>query len=855
MFRSLKGKLIIPIVGVIVVIISVIVVNVSMSTTRLVGEHAQERMDVATEAVLAYMSLQEQKAEVAAFALGNSIVLVGGIMNSDREAVWQDITDLSERLGVDAITVTNNRGYVIARSNAPDFYGDNISQSLAIAEALRGESRSNYIATTTMPFTLSTTHPIINGDSILGSLVISLDVSAESFIDALADRFEADIVIFADENAVASSIIHPVTGSRTTDIEAPPEVIEGVLERGQPMTLQQNLFDGTAYWVHYFPLLGADETPAGMMLIGISQENAAATIASNRLYIILIGAIGALVAAILVYFLTDLIISKPIKKVTAVLGEVSKGNVDIKMDETNFSNDEIGVLTHDTHKLITVVKGIVGDLIETHNQYIRVGNIHYQIDESRYENSFREMIGLVNGLTLQVTEDISNIAKILNHIGDGNFDVGDGLKSDIWVGEWEFIPTAIGRLVDNLKSINAEVNAMIASVADKGDLSFRIDADNYKGDWQKVMLGLNRIGAAVYEPLQVLELSLQELKRGNLDLVTIDQYINSAGIKPNPSSYNGSFRDTIANFDNVVMDISSYVSEIQEILAKMANGDLRTKIDREYVGTFDLIRCSVNEIGKNLNRTLLEISIATDSVFAGAAQISSTANDLANGALEQAGSVEELNAVVETVNIQTRLNAENAVVASEMSAKSSLNAQQGNKAMGQMVDAMTQIKESSSDISKIIKTIQGIAFQTNLLALNASVEAARAGEHGRGFSVVADEVRSLAARSQNAVAQTTELIENSISRVDAGNSVAETTSGSLAEITASSEEVLSAIHNITIASKEQAEAIASICDGLTQISRVVQNNSAVSEEAAAASQELSSQAEMLRQLVSFFKLK
>jgi len=192
--------------------------------------------------------------------------------------------------------------------------------------------------------------------------------------------------------------------------------------------------------------------------------------------------------------------------------------------------------------------------------------------------------------------------------------------------------------------------------------------------------------------------------------------------------------------------------------------------------------------------------------------------------------------------------------ASEISNKSTANAHEGNTSMKEMLAAMSQIKDSSGEISKVINAIQEIAFQTNLLALNASVEAARAGEQGKGFSVVAEEVRSLAVRSQTSVTETTGLIEKSNSRVESGANIAEATSKSLDMIVKNAAEVSGLIGNISIASKEQAEAIAQISEGLSQISRVTQNNSAVSEETATASEELNSQAEMLQKLVAFFKL-
>jgi methyl-accepting chemotaxis protein len=174
--------------------------------------------------------------------------------------------------------------------------------------------------------------------------------------------------------------------------------------------------------------------------------------------------------------------------------------------------------------------------------------------------------------------------------------------------------------------------------------------------------------------------------------------------------------------------------------------------------------------------------------------------------------------------------------------------------MQNLLNAMNAIKESSTNISKVIKAISDIAFQTNLLALNASVEAARAGEHGKGFAVVADEVRSLASKSSESANDTATLIENSNSRVNDGTQIAQGTANALSTIVEDVAQVSKIIGTIAESSRNQAEAISQVSIGLNQISQVVQNNSSTSEESAAAAEELNSQAELLQQMVSYFKI-
>jgi len=597
---------------------------------------------------------------------------------------------------------------------------------------------------------------------------------------------------------------------------------------------------------HYNYLMNAAQT----YMTTISDELSAVTL--STLNTLIAFAVAGVLLGMVIAFVISGSITKPISKVLIALRDVSNGNLNVNIDRTNLSKDETGILTQDICGLVDVIRDIVDDLTRAQHEYLVTGNMRYTIDTSKYQNSFEEVIGLVNKILSQTTIDIMSMGDVLDSINAGEFKTS--LKLEDWPGEWKVMPQTISNLTDNLNSVSAEINAMINAAANKGDLQFRIDSLGYKGNWREIMEGLNAIAAAVDKPIQAWKICLNEMRMGNFDINEIDRVVTSHGHDANADNYAGIFKDISTDIDHTVSAISSYINEIEDVLAKTAEGDLRNSITREYVGSFDLIKQSVNNINGTLHKTISEIFAASEQVLSGAKQISTSAQDLANGAQQQASSIEELNASIDMINHQTRQNADSAAEASELSDKSTKNAKDGNESMKQMLEAMGQIKESSQGISKIIKTIQDIAFQTNLLSLNAAVEAARAGEHGKGFSVVAEEVRNLAGRSQTATVESTSLIEDSVNRVESGSSIAESTSQSLDTIVKDAGDVLEIISNISSASRDQAEAISQVSVGLNQISQVVQSNSAVSEEAAAASQELNSQAELLQELVSYFKL-
>ncbi|WP_050739839.1 methyl-accepting chemotaxis protein [Acetobacterium bakii] len=460
-------------------------------------------------------------------------------------------------------------------------------------------------------------------------------------------------------------------------------------------------------------------------------------------------------------------------------------------------------------EVVTDLTAIIRVSDYTKNEVTRLGNNLIRLSEG--DLAFDMAVGAADEYTKEVSAQFNEIRNSL-----------------------EEVQTSVENLISD--------TVMLAQAGIDGRLNTRADASRHQGDFAKIVDGVNATLDAVIAPVQEASDTLKELARGNLNTGMV-------------GNYNGDYTVIRDDMNQTIGFLKRYVDEITQTLEKVGQGNLDLEITANYLGDFSAIKAAINGITTSISITMKDIDDAASQVEIGARQISDGGQALSQGTTEQASSIEELTASIEEVAGETKKNAMRANEANERAVEVHKNAEVGNSQMEKMVSAMVEINDSSRNISKIIKVIDDIAFQTNILALNAAVEAARAGQQGKGFAVVAEEVRNLAARSAVAVMETTVLIEGSIEKVQEGSKIADETAVSLSEILREIEKVAGLVGTIAQASNDQASEIAQINQGIEQVSQVVQTNSATAEESAAASEELSGQALMLKEMVGAFKLK
>lgn len=463
-------------------------------------------------------------------------------------------------------------------------------------------------------------------------------------------------------------------------------------------------------------------------------------------------------------------------------------------------------------------------------EQLAIGDVNVEL-RATSQDEVGQLVGSFNKMVGNIKDQIH----VLEQIAVGNVGVEVHIKSDK-----DIQGKKLQEMINVIHAVVKDVNKLaIAGV--EGNLDMRADASKHSGDFGKIISGINATLDAVILPIKEAARVLDDMSNGNLKMRV-------------EGSYKGDHAAIQNSLNRTLEALSKYVEEISYTLNEMANDNFALKIKNDYQGDFAEIKEALNAIILAFNVTLSEINRASSQVASGSKQVSDGSYALSQGATDQANTIDNLTHSLTRIADQTKLNAINANKANVFIHKTKENAQNGNQHMADMLHSMKEIDNASQNISKIIKIIDGIAFQTNLLALNAAVEAARAGQQGKGFAVVADEVRNLASRSGKAAKETTMMIETSLTRVKEGSRIANQTALALTEIVSGIGQATDLVGEIAEASNLQANEIAVIDRGIEQVAHVIQINSSTAEESASASEELLTQANGLKRLVSKFRL-
>ncbi|MEY4505245.1 MAG: hypothetical protein RL154_1542 [Pseudomonadota bacterium] len=552
-------------------------------------------------------------------------------------------------------------------------------------------------------------------------------------------------------------------------------------------------------------------------------------------------------------------------EVANIANQIASGNTKITI---NVQSGDTTSLMFSMKAMLDTIKSMeseVNKLIDS----AKDGKLNTKADASKFDGSWKDIVAGVNGML-----DIIYAAVVIDGVGaltrlaDGNF------KQPItteYKNDYDVFKKAVNDVMSALNGMGNETKILIENAAD-GKLTFRANANDFKGGYKDVVAGVNNMLDIIYAAVVVdgvgalvklangefktrittdykndydvfkkaVNDSLIMLDNMGSDIINMNEKAQAGDLTAQIDSnkYRGNFADITKGINTFAVQIRDTFVDLNDKLDQMAQGDLRARITNEYKGTFLEAKNSLNGMGERLQEIIINAKNGATQITSASEQVSSTAQSLSSGAAEQASNLEETSAALEQMSGSINQNAANSKRTEDMASKASSMAQEGGVAVGQTVNAMKEIAGK-------INIIEDIAYQTNLLALNAAIEAARAGEHGKGFAVVAVEVRKLAERSQVAAQEIGKITAESVK-------ISERAGELIKEIIPSIKQTAELVQEISAASSEQNSGIGQINGAMTQLDNVTQQNAAGSEELASASEEMTAQAQELMEMMSFF---
>lgn len=556
----------------------------------------------------------------------------------------------------------------------------------------------------------------------------------------------------------------------------------------------------------------------------------------------------------------------PLNVAADYVDRIAKGAIPPKI--TDSYNGDFNVIKNNLNTCIGAIDNLVNDAKMLSDAAVD-GKLATRADATKHQGDYRRIVEGVNETLDAVIGPLNVAADYVDKISKGNI---PPKITDNYNGDFNTIKINLNNCIEAINNMVAEA-ASLEKAAIEGRLATRADANQYQGDYRKIVQGVNNTLDAVIGPLNVAADYVDRISKGAIPAKITDSYngdfnviknnlntcidaigslvadadmLSQAAIegrlatRADAAKHQGDYRKIVQGVNDTLDGVILPLNEAVDVLTRVEQGDLTLSVLGDYQGQLGDFKDTVNNTIAKLSQTIAEVVGASNQLANASEQISATSQSLSQASSEQASGVEETSASIEEMAASINQNAENAKITDGMAGKASKEATEGGVAVKQTVEAM-------KDIAAKIGIIDDIAYQTNMLALNAAIEAARAGDHGKGFAVVAAEVRKLAERSQVAAQEIGELAESSVK-------TAETAGKLLDEIVPSIAKTSDLVQEIAAASQEQSAGVNQVNTAMNQMSQITQQNASASEQLAATAEEMSGQTEQLQSLMSFFTI-